>query len=302
MSLGIVHFMAFPEVMKGTGPIIETAQTIINDPFFGVLEVTHIEEDRVRDELAALCRSAHMDIGFGAQPQILMHKLNLNSLDEAERGTAIARMKECVDEAYALGARIMALMSGPDPGEERRAEATAAFVDSVKQVCRYAEDKSTAYTLTISVENFDRTIDKKSLIGPTEEAVAVIEAVKQDYPNVGLLEDLSHLPLLGETAPEALPTAADYLVQIHVGNCLMRDASHAAYGDAHPRFGIEGGENDVEELRQFLETLVYVGYFEKALPTQLPVVSFEIKPLAGESSAAIIAGAKRVFERAWAQV
>ena len=34
MDLSIVHFMAFPEVMGGQGPIVETLEDILFDTFF----------------------------------------------------------------------------------------------------------------------------------------------------------------------------------------------------------------------------------------------------------------------------
>jgi hypothetical protein len=37
-------------------------------------------------------------------------------------------------------------------------------------------------------------------------------------------------------------------------------------------------------------------------PQNPPIVSFEVKPLAGETSEVIIANAKRVLKEAWARV
>ena len=44
-----------------------------------------------------------------------------------------------------------------------------------------------------------------------------------------------------------------------MGNCILKDRSHRAYGDQHPRFGVNGGENDVDQLRDFFETLFAEG-------------------------------------------
>ncbi|MER3486117.1 MAG: xylose isomerase, partial [Chloroflexota bacterium] len=64
----------------------------------------------------------------------------------------------------------------------------------------------------------------------------------------------------------------------------MRDRSHPAYGDQHPRFGVPGGENDVAELAAYLRALLKIGYFDKPLPTKRPVLTFEVKPMPGESA------------------
>ncbi|HIE52286.1 MAG TPA: sugar phosphate isomerase/epimerase [Armatimonadetes bacterium] len=302
MSLGLVHPMAFPETMQGKGPVVETVARLVNDEFFGAIEITSIPNPEVRGQVASLLQQSGMDVIFAAQPQLLMAKLDLNALEAGPREPAMARMKECVDEAYEVGARIMALMSGPDPGEAQREAAKEVLVAALKEICLYAQERATDYVMSISLENFDREVDKKSLIGPTAEAVEIAKQVREECQNFGLLVDLSHLPLLQEDAAETLSTAADYLIQIHVGNCVLRQPDHPAYGDQHPRFGIPGGENEVEELRYFLETLIYTGYFQQVLPTRMPVVSFEVKPLPGESSEAVIANAKRTFLRAWAQI
>ena len=145
---------------------------------------------------------------------------------------------------------------------------------------------------------FDREIDKKCLIGPAKEAKKVAEEVRKDFDNFGLIVDLSHTPLLDETPTQAIMPIRDYLVCAHIGNCLLKDKKHPVYGDQHPRFGIEGGENDVEELVEFLRVLLEVGFLKTENP---PIVSFEVKPLADESSQVVIANAKRVLREAWAK-
>jgi sugar phosphate isomerase/epimerase len=126
--------------------------------------------------------------------------------------------------------------------------------------------------------------------------------VREQCANFGLTLDLSHLPLLGESSEAALTQAKDYIIHAHAGNCVMRDQSHPAYGDQHPRFGAPGGENDVEELANYLRVLFKIGYFEKLLPTRRPVLTFEVKPMPGESAETIIANTKRVFAEAWARL
>jgi sugar phosphate isomerase/epimerase len=210
--------------------------------------------------------------------------------------------KGLVDQAYELGARIMMVMSGPDPGEPERKAARERLIDSLKQLCRYAGERAEDYLLAISVENFDRTIDKRALIGPTREAAEVIEAVRAEHSNCGLTLDLSHQPLLGETISDMIVEGTDPLIHAHFGNCVVRDPEHPSYGDQHPPFGIPGGENGIEELRVYLEALIYSGFFAKSVPTTMPVLSMEVKPRPGESSELVIANGKRALKYAWAQL
>jgi len=101
-----------------------------------------------------------------------------------------------VDEAYEIGAKSLAFLSGKDPGEGERDQAFKLLISSINEICEYAKSKG---DLRIALEIFDREIDKKCLIGPANEAKMVAEEVRKEFDNFGLMVDLSHLPLLKET-------------------------------------------------------------------------------------------------------
>jgi len=296
MKVGLIHFMAYPQVMKGEGPILETLQKITEDDFFTAVEVSWIKDEKVRDKAKKLLEMSHLTVAYGAQPRLLINKLNLNSFDEEERKRAVREVKAGVDEAYEMGAKSLAFLSGKDPGEEGRGKARKLLVFSIKEICNYAKLKG---NLRITLEIFDREIDKKCLIGPAKDARWVAEEVRKEFDNFGLMVDLSHLPLLNETPAQAIIPIKDYLVHAHMGNCILRDKNHPAYGDQHPRFGIKGGENDVKELTEYLKVLLNIGFLN---PQNPPIVSFEVKPLADESSEVVIANAKRVLREAWVKI
>jgi len=46
MKVGLIHFMAFPECMKGEGPVLETMKKIAVDDYFDAIEVTWIKNRR----------------------------------------------------------------------------------------------------------------------------------------------------------------------------------------------------------------------------------------------------------------
>jgi sugar phosphate isomerase/epimerase len=296
MKVGIVHFMAYPEAGRPDGPILETITKIVEDAFFGAIEITSVPDPALRARVARLLDAAHMVVGFGAQPIELGGKLDVNSLDADKRRAAVERLKQAIDEAYELGAQRFAILSGPYPGEAHEAEAFKLLVDSVNQLCAYASSKG---TMGVVVETFDRSIEKKSLIGPNALAVELSKEVRRDHPTFGLMLDLSHLPLQFETAESALTTAKDHLVHAHIGNCVVNDRSNPLYGDLHPRFGVDGGENDVPEVVEFLRVLREIGYVGDGKQN---VVAFEVKPTPNESSAVVVANAKRTLLEAWARL
>ncbi len=294
-TMSIVHFMAFPQTMGGEGPIVETVSKIAEDPFFGAIEIGWIKDPKVRAATKAVIEASHIQVGHGAQSALLLQKLDLNSLDEAERRKAVAQLRQSVDEAVEMGAKRVAFLSGRDPGDADRPKALEALIRSVKEVCAYGQDQGIALTCEV----FDRAIDKKCLIGPSGYAAEFARVIRRDYPDFGLMYDLSHRPLLFEEAEPALTLIKDYLVHIHVGNGVV-DPNTPGYGDLHPRFGWPGGCNDVPELTEFLQALFKIGYLAEG--DARPWIGFEVKPqAAGETSELVIAGTQRVWQEAWSR-
>jgi len=296
LRLGIVHFMAFPAVMGGDGPYAETIREIARDPFFTAIEVGWAHDAAERVAAAAVLRESHLAVGFGAQSALLGTKSNLTALDEPTRRKAVKVVEGCIDQAADLGAKRVAVLSGPYAGPADETKGTTRLVASLMELSAYGRDRDIAITL----ETFDRTVEKKAHVGPTKLAVQVSEAVRREYPEFGLMLDLSHMPLLGESTRESLITGRDHLVHAHIGNCVMGDPKHPAYGDVHPRFGIAGGQNDTPEVLEYLRVLFEIGFL--GATNRLPFLSFEVKPLPGEDPGVVIAGTKRVFADAWAQL
>lgn len=293
---GIIHFMAYPDTIDGEGPILETLKKIAIDDYFTSVEITTIKDDETRKEAKKILDSSHLNVYYGAQPRLLIPDLDVNSADDQERKEAVEILKDSVDEAIEMGAEAVAFLSGKDVADEKREAAIDRLVDSINQVCEYARKQDDE--LGVVLEIFDYDVDKEALVGPAVIAKEVAEKVRRNYNNFGLMVDLSHLPLLRETPRQALGPIADYLVHVHIGNGVM-DESSPVYGDSHPRFGLPEGENDVQELVEFLRALMDIGYLDGR---ESRTVSFEVQPSEGESSEVVIANAKRVLKKAWAQL
>jgi sugar phosphate isomerase/epimerase len=296
-GLSIVHFLAFPECMSGAGPILESISAIAYDDFFSGIEISRINDPQIRKQVASLLEQTHLQVDFGVHPVILGEKQNINSLDEGERRRACAAIEAYLDQGAGLNARRFVLLSGPDPGEAQRADATQALTESSYQIAERAEK----YHLDVVLETFDRTVDKCALIGPADEAARVAADLRKHHPRFGLLYDMGHMVLLDEKPVPAMTRLQDYLVHVHVGNCV-NVKGRTGYGDLHPRFGYPGSANDVPELVEFLNALFILGYLSEEKKSHRPGVGFEIRPQPGESSAAILANLKRAWREAWPQV
>lgn len=295
MKVGLVHFMAFPATIKGEGPVVETVRKIVLDDYFSAIEITTVKDAGERETVKKMLESSHMTVAYGAQPRLLTTGLNINDLNEDGRLQAIANLKQGIDEAYEVGASSFAFLSGTYE-ESTKEESFQALVKSTKQVCAYAATKG---KMKIALEVFDYDVDKKSLIGPVSLALRYAKEIRQEYVSFGLMVDLSHIPLIHETIEESLLPVKDYIVHAHIGNCVVKSPDMPAYGDVHPRFGFPNGENDVDEVVDYLRLLLKIGFLNTEKP---PVVSFEIRPFGDEDPEIVIANAKRTLNEAWARV
>lgn len=294
IKVGLVHFMAYPDTLYGEGPIQETVRRIAEDEYFDAIEVTWIRDDRTRAAVKTVIDTSALEVYYGAQPRLLTTGDNPNAVDEDQRLAAVRNLKAGIDEAAEIGAKGYAFLSGKYE-EATKGKAFDALVDTTVALCKYSAQKGVP---RVALEVFDYDVDKCSLIGPVALAKQYAEAVCARVDNFGLLADLSHLPLLRETAEESLQPIKDYIVHAHMGNAVAQSGC-PAYGDLHPRFGFPGGSNDVDELTAYLRVLLDIGYICKDKPG---VVSFEVKPFGNEDPELVIANAKRTLNHAWAKI
>ena len=295
MKVGLVHFMAYPTTIKGEGPILETIKKLALDDYFNAIEITTIRNPEERQTIKKMLETSHMTVAYGAQPRLLTTGLNVNDLNEEGRLKALANLKEAIDEAYEIGASGFAFLSGKFE-EATKEESYQALVKSTKEICSYVKSKG---NMKVALEVFDYDVDKKSLVGPADIALRYAKEIREEHGHFGLMVDLSHIPLIHETIEESLLPVKDYIIHAHIGNCVVKSPGMPGYGDLHPRFGFPNGENDVDEVVDYLRVLLQIGFLNDKKP---PIVSFEIKPFGDEDPDIVIANAKRTLNEAWAMV
>lgn len=296
MRVGIVQFMIFPDCFGGSGPQVETVTYLSQDPFFEVLEIGPINDDSVRQDVISVLQQARVEAVYDGQPLILLPGLDPESPDPEKRRQAIEAMKGGIDEAVEVGSTTCGYMSGKAyPPDLDLEAATERFIETTKELCAYAEPKG----ITLVMENFDRVpYSKDCLIGPTADAARVARAVREEYPNFGLILDCSHLPILEETPRQMVEEGAELVTRVQLGNGSA-DPYSPYYGDDHPYFGAPLTGVGIPQLTEFLRALLDVGFLSKETR---PVVSFEMKTKSGDSAEAIIAGSKRALEEAWRRI
>lgn len=294
MRVGIVNFMAYPATIKGEGPILEATRAICRDDYFDVIEVTWIKDAEVRKQVRKMVETAGMTLCYGAQPRMLTTGQNINDLDDAKRKVALDSLKAGIDEAYELGAKGYAFLSGKWE-EATKKQSFEVLLDSTAQLCEYAASKG---DMPVLLEVFDYDFDKKSLIGPAPLARKFTDKMKMKHSNFGLMIDLSHIVQIRESLRENILPIAPYVRHAHVANAVLKPGAEAV-GDMHPRFGFANSEIQVEHVMEFLQTLLDIRYLNTKNP---PIVSFEVKPWGDEEPELVIANAKRVLNEAWARL
>ena len=300
--LGIVYQKLFSHATSGEGPIIETLSKLLNDSFFTAIEISWIKNDKVRREVRDLLKTSGMKILFNGAPAIRGMGINLCTLDPELRKRSVENFKKIIDEAYFLEAKILHCVSGKDPGPSQRETAKKNLGESLKQLCRYALDSATDYTLVLALENSDRDCDRMALLGPTDETVKLAKEIRKEFSNFGVLLDEGHFPLMKEDPGKSLQMAKGLLTHVHIGNCYSKDCSKPYFGDKHLPFGVPDSDVGITELAAFLGKLREIGFWGEKSAVELPVISFEVGPWIGESPDIVLANVKRVFAQGWSLV
>lgn len=292
-DVGIVLFMAYPEMLGGTSPeTLEAIRKIASDEYFDAIEVNWIKDQKVREKAASMLRSSHIKICYGAQPRLLTTGMNPNHLEEGERQKAEQTLMEAIDEAEELGAAGIAFLAGKWE-ESTKEKSYRQLLKTTENLCEYAKKKE----MSIELEVFDFDIAKASLIGPATYAAKFAAEVREKHNNFGLLVDLSHIPMCYESPKFTIQTLRPYITHLHIGNTVCSNPKSEGYGDEHQRFGFPQGVNDTKEVVEFLRVLKIEGFFCSENPY---VLSFEVKPWEDENPDMVIANAKRVLNKAWA--
>lgn len=277
--------MSYPKL-----PASKAVEKIVLDGYFDAVELSPIPEPE-REAVQRLLKTAHIAVCCGAHALQLGQGINPNALPEEERRSAEERLKGCIDEAAFMGAHSAAFLAGRWETDKRR-EHLSQLIKTTVELCRYAEPRG----IRMELEVFDYDVDKRVLIGPAALAAEFAKEVRKECQNFGLLVDLSHIPLTHEKPEDVIRLLKPYVTHFHIGNAVL-DKSSPAYGDQHPGFGYPGSETDVLELCDFLRILRREGFFREK---ERMLLSFEVKPRAGEDADVVLAGCRRALNAAWA--
>jgi DhnA-type fructose-1,6-bisphosphate aldolase and related enzymes len=317
-KISLVFPMAYPgpgvtnSVLRGEadeGYLLNSLKKVLDDPYFGAVEVTQIKDSGIREKAVELIKKSGKTVLFSAQPVQLSHKedmvpeTDISTINENGRKFALKRIFSLIDEAYEYGAEGFAFISGRDVEEKSlRSLAVNALISSIHEMCEYSDSKAGELgqkPMNMIIEQFDRIPEagfKNQLVGPSSEAVEIAKQVRYVYGhmNFGLMYDLSHMPIIMDSTgnpetSEVLRGLSPYLMHIHVGNCVTCKEDKK-YGDSHVRMDYANGAVNRDMMASFVRVLKEIGY--------KGIVGFEVSPVKDELSEVVINIHKTYFDEA----
>jgi sugar phosphate isomerase/epimerase len=271
--LGVNHQFLYPEAMVDAAAHTETLKKAAQLTQVDALDCWVWRGQRAREEISIL-RSSGKVINYNIGDRFGEAAVFPCSPEKADRIYAYDTLMREVEYAMAVGSKKIVFASGRDLPEDR-AGAKERLAELIALVSRQLPRD-----VVLALEPTDRDIDKHFLLGPLDETVDFIKKVRRFVPNLGLLLDMCHVPLMHETLESAIEKVGDTLVHIHLGNCKLDDPDHPFYGDKHIPWGYEGALYGENEGVAFLGMLKKIGYFDKKGAT----VSFEMRPYEGKTA------------------
>jgi len=257
---------------KEKGVVAEAVAQVAEEGFFGGIAIAEVDNGEDRKRIRKTVESHGIALTQWTSMVLGDENLDLCSTDSHLRTRSVARITERISQAAECGVSNIGILCGPDPGEDRRAAATEALYESLNRLC---EVVATYPGMRLLIEPQDRDIHKKGLIGPTAEAVAIVERLQESFPVPGLCLDTGHAVLLGEAPEQSLECLGSCVLEIHFSNPVL-DHAHPAFGDTHGPPG-PPGVSDVEDFARVLTRGVETGI----LARRRPIVSVEIRTAPG---------------------
>ncbi|NHN28865.1 M55 family metallopeptidase [Paenibacillus agricola] len=231
--LGLNHHLLFPLTFESVSEHRRTLPEVLAYPEFEIIDMFVPEDGATAEEETAQVLSSGKIPVYNC-PLMNSSRRNPNSPDAEIRQETIDEVTQHLRRALGIGAEKAVIASGPNPGAALIVEQTGYFVDYVAALCEAVPE------LMLMIEPFDRSIGKNLLVGSTHEAAEVVRRVQEKgYPNIGLLLDMGHVPLMNETFAQAVSDSKSYIQHVHLGSCVMSNPGSPLYGDMHPPWGYE---------------------------------------------------------------
>ena len=296
-KLGINHHLIFPGVLNDAKYHIESLSLLLEQDSFQIIDMSLPDDREIRSEEVKMLKSSGKKVIYNFPLFCLgSDRYDVNSPEKSVRLATLEEAKKNL--LYAVEAETDTVTFAA--GGFKEGISLEAQINNFIEYSILFNEEAKKLGITALLEPFDRSIGKNLILGKAAECVDYIEALhKSGCENIALMQDMGHIPLIGESFEETLNKCKPYLKHIHLGNCVMKDKESIYYGDTHPPLGIDGGENDMPQLIAFTKALKDIGYIFKGSDNS---VTIEMQPYPGVSSLTSAKVAAEKFESALSAV
>ena len=290
--LGVNHMFLYPESITSESAHKETLKELSETELVDALDCWLWRGHAAREEAKILLNSGKI-INYNIGDRYGEAASNPASPDKRERDEAFSRFMREIEYALSLNSKKIVFGSGKDYPTDRYS-AKERFFEFVMKLC-----ESIPNDVTLCFEPTDRDIDKYFLYGPIDETIELARRVRSEgFNNFGILLDMCHVPLMHETLESALSKSSEYLVHVHLGNCVIKNKASLFYGDKHPAWNYPDGEYSACDGARFVKMLKASGYMDKENST----VSFEMRPFENASAIDSLKRFTEIYKNALSEV
>lgn len=198
-----------------------------------------------------------------AMPAFFRYPFSLSSPVETVRQDSIAYMKDCIDNAAAIGAKNVLIVPGNKVYGQTCRDAWTLFEKSTAEVLEYAQRQSVRLAVEILYEKLS------CYMCSCEQAMGLIRDMGSN--NLGVVLDTGHLTLSGMDAKRTIETLGDRLFEVHINDNDGISQQNAIPGS---------GTIDFSSVASILKDTGYNGYLTLEIGWQY---SFDPVPALSES-------------------
>ncbi|MBQ9275001.1 MAG: sugar phosphate isomerase/epimerase [Succinivibrio sp.] len=220
------------------GFLANRIEHLVQDGFYRALELPVVEDKKEREAIAKALKVKGClikKISVVANRYLIEHKYDLSSTEAATRKKSVDAVKKIIDESCEMGAESVGIVSGDDPGVLERSDAYKAFIESLKELCEYAQKNKSSITL----EALDNSYGRRCLLGPTCDVVEILGLTKVKPGALRIMYDTAHVALNNEDQAKSIEALKDYMCGMHLTNAVL-DVKSPLYGDQHMLPGLPG--------------------------------------------------------------
>ena len=208
-------------------------------------------QDYTPAELKELCQVIydHGLVVSSFMPAFYRYPHSLSNPNPRVRQDSLEYMRQCIDNAAVLGARVVLVVPDLSLVGQARCDSRRRLVESIDACSRYAAQ----YDLKLGIEvlHFDET----DLVNTAGDALEIIEELGQ--ANIGVVLDSGTLNLSKEPLDEIVARLGSLLLQVHVNDNQGKDRQQNLIpGD---------GTYDFKQLIRVLKTAGFTGFLSAEL-------------------------------------